>query len=114
MLNLQHRIKKKKKRLVAAMKRETTRKRLNLRKAIIDKGLHKPWNGPEGMTTTSKAAASRGCGMICRFYSAMKSDADYLRGDPQGAGHWTHPDCHLYLDWYNRYDAPTCGLSRVQ
>lgn len=103
-----------KKRLVAAMKRETTRKRLNLRKAIIDKGLHKPWNGPEGMTTTSKAAASRGCGMICRFYSAMKSDADYLRGDPQGAGHWTHPDCHLYLDWYNRYDAPTCGLSRVQ
>ena len=103
-----------KKRLVAAMKRETTRKRLNLRKAIIDKGLCKPWNGPEGMTTTSKAAASRGCGMICRFYSAMKGDADYLRGNPQGAGHWTHPDCKLYLEWYNKYVAPTCGLCRVQ
>ena len=103
-----------KKRLVAAVKRETTRKRLNLRKAIIDKGLCKPWNGPEGMTTTSKAAASRGCGMICRFYSAMKGDADYLRGNPPGAGHWTHPDCKLYLEWYNKYDAPTCGLCRVQ
>lgn len=103
-----------KKRLVAAMKRETTRKRLKRRAAIIDKGLHKPWEGPEGMTTTSKAADSRGCGMICRFYSAMRGDADYLRGNPPGAGFWTHPDCPLYLEWYNKYDAPTCGLSRAQ
>lgn len=103
-----------KKRLVEAMKRETTRKRLNRRKAIIDTGLHKPWNGPEGMTTTSQAADKKGCGMICRFYSAMKGYADYLRGNPPGAGYWTHPDCRLYLEWYNKYDAPTSGLCRVQ
>lgn len=103
-----------KKRLVEAMKRETTRKRLNRRKAIIDTGLHKPWNGPEGMTTTSQAADKKGCGMICMFYSAMKGYADYLRGNPPGAGYWTHPDCRLYLEWYNKYDAPTSGLCRVQ
>ena len=101
------------KRLVAAIKRETTRKRLTRRKTIIERGLHKPWKGPEGMTTTSRAANSGGFGVICRFYSAMKGYADYLRGNPPGAGYWTHPDCSLYLEWFNKYDAPTCGLCRV-
>ena len=105
-----------KERLVAAVERETTNERLRLRSTILERGLHKPWRGPEGMKTTSQVAAQHGsgCGMICRFYSAMKGHADYLRGDAPSASFWTHPDCPLYLDWYNKYEAPTSGLHRVQ
>lgn len=97
-----------KKRLVAAIKRETTKKRLKRRREIIERGLYKPWDGPEGMRSTSQAAAQygRGCGMICMFHSAMKGDADYLRGNPPDPSFWTHPDCPRYLEWYNKYDAP--------
>ena len=105
-----------KERLVAAVERETTKERLRLRSTILKRGLHNPWRGPDGMKTTSQAAAhyGSGCGMICRFYSAMKGNADYLRGNAPGASFWTHPDCPLYLDWHNKYEAPTCGLYRVQ
>jgi hypothetical protein len=102
--------------LVAALERETTKKRLHLRSTILERGLHKPWDGPAGVKTTSQAAAQYGggSGMICRFYSAMKGYADYLRGNAPGPSFWTHPDCQLYLKWYNKYDAPTSGLYRVQ
>lgn len=43
-----------------------------------------------------------------------RARADYLRGQSPGAPHWTHPDCRLYLEWYNKYDAPTSGLCRSQ
>ena len=102
--------------LVTALERETTPGRLHLRSTILGRGLHKPWNGPEGVKTTSQVAAQygSGCGMICRFYSAMKGYADYLRGNAPGPSFWTHPDVKLYLEWYNKYDAPTSGFYRVQ
>ena len=103
-------------RLVATLERETTPGRLHRRSTILGRGLHKPWNGPEGVKTTSQVAAQygSGCGMICRFYSAMKGYADYLRGNSPGPSFWTHPDCQLYLEWFNKYYTPTCGLCRVQ
>ena len=103
-------------RLVATLERETTPGRLHLRSTILGRGLHKPWKGPEGIKTTSQVAAQygSGCGMICRFYSAMKGYADYLRGNAPGPSFWTHPDVKLYLKWHNRYSSPTSGLCRVQ
>ena len=105
-----------KERLVAAVERETTQERLHSRSTILEKGLHNPWRGPAGLTTTSQAAAQSGCGcdMRGRFYSAMKGYADYLRGNAPGPSFWMHPDCPLYLKWYNKYDAPTSGLYRAQ
>lgn len=103
-----------KKNLVSTMERETSKGRLGLRARILGNGLEKRpvYDG----STTGRLAARHGggCGMICRIYSAMKGYADYLRGNPPGADYWTHPDCKLYLEWYNKYVAPTCGLCRVQ
>lgn len=103
-----------KEKLIAAVERETSNERLRRRARILGNGLErKPvYHG----STTRRLAAQYGggCGMICRIYSAMKGYADYLRGNPPGADYWTHPDCKLYLEWYNKYDAPTCGLRRVQ
>ena len=100
--------------LVSTLERETSRGRLGLRARILGNGLEK--RPVYGGSTTGHLAAQYGggCGMICRIYSAMKGYADYLRGNPPGADYWTHPDCKLYLGWYNKYDAPTCGLSRAQ
>lgn len=103
-----------KERLALAIERETTPKRLEGRSRILSNGLYKKY--AYGKETTGQLAAKYGggAGMICRIYSAMKGYADYLKGKAPGAGYWTHPDCHLYLAWYNKYVAPTNGLCRVQ
>lgn len=101
-------------RLVSAVEHETTAGRLSLRARILRIGLYKK---PvyDGHTTGHLAAQyGTGVGPICRIYSAMKGYADYLRGKAPGAGYWTHPDCRLYVAWYNKYVAPTNGLYRVQ
>lgn len=100
--------------LVSTVERETTKERLSRRRRILENGLYKrPVYG--GATTGHLAEQyGSGCGMICRLYSAMKGYADYLRGNSPGADYWTHPDCKLYLKWHNKYDAPTCGLCRVE
>lgn len=100
--------------LVSTVERETTKERLSRRRRILANGLYKrPVYG--GATTGHLAEQyGSGCGMICRLYSAMKGYADYLRGNSPGADYWTHPDCKLYLKWHNKYDAPTCGLCRVE
>ena len=104
-----------KSKLISAVERETTKGRLNRKANIIGTGLHKPWYKEGGRKkTTNDLAESTGCGMICRLYSAMRAHANYLRGQSTGIPHWTHPDCRLYLEWYNKYDAPTCRLIRVQ
>lgn len=103
-----------KERLALAVERETTPERLKGRIRILSNGLYK--KPVYGKSTTGQLASSYGGGacMINRLYSAMKGYADYLRGNSPGAGYWTHPDCGLYREWYNKYDAPTCGLYRVQ
>ena len=97
-----------KSKLISAVDRDTTKGRLNLKASIIDTGLHKPWHKESGRKkTTNELAESTGCGMICRLYSAMRGYANYLRGQSPGPSFWTHPDFRLYLEWYNKYDAPT-------
>lgn len=104
-----------KSKLISAVDRETIKGRLNRNASIIGTGLHKPWYKECGRKkTTNDLAESTGCGMICRLYSAMRAYANYLRGQSTGAPNWTHPDCRLYLEWYNKYEAPTNGLRRVQ
>ena len=104
-----------KSKLLSAVDRETTKGRLNLKAGIISTGLHRPWYKECGRKkTTNDLAESTGCGMICRLYSAMRAHANYLRGNSPGSSFWTHPDCRLYLEWYNKYDALTSGLCRAQ
>ena len=104
-----------KSKLISAVDRETTKWRLNRKASIMGTGLHNPWYKEYGRKkTTDELAKSTGCGMICRLYSAMKGYANYLRGNSPGPSFWTHPDCRLYLEWHNKYDAPTSGLLRVQ
>ena len=93
-----------KSKLISAISRETTRGRLNRRCNIQSYGL------VEAERTATRCSAYSGG----RLFSAMKAHADYLRGNSPGANFWTHPDCRLYLEWFNKYEAPTCGLIRVQ
>lgn len=103
-----------KKHLVAAAERETTAKRLSRRNAILSNGLHRKPVYERHTTAQLAACYGGGAGMICRLYSASKGYADYLRGNSPGPSFWAHPDCRLYLEWYNKYEAPTSGLRRVQ
>ena len=103
-----------KKQLIVAIERETTPRRLGIKARILGDGLDKRPVYHRSTTRQLAANYGGGAGMICRIYSAMKGYADYLRGNAPGPSFWTHPDCPLYLQWYNRYDAPTSGLYRVQ
>ena len=103
-----------KKQLIVAIERETTPRRLGIKARILGDGLDKRPVYHRNTTRQLAANYGGGAGMICRIYSAMKGYADYLRGNAPGPSFWTHPDCPLYLQWYNRYDAPTSGLYRVQ
>ena len=103
-----------KKHLVAAAERETTAKRLAGRNRILSNGLYRKHVYERHTTAQLASCYGGGAGMICRLYSAMKGYADYLQGNSPGPSFWTHPDCRLYLEWYNKYDAPTSGLLRAQ
>ena len=100
--------------LIAAVERETTAKRLSGRNTILLNGLYRKPVYERHTTAHLASCYGSGAGMICRLYSAMKGYADYLRGNSPGPSFWTHPDCRLYLEWYNKYEAPTNGLRRVQ
>ena len=93
-----------KNRLVAAINRETSKGRLHLKACLLELGL--------GFLVSEASYYAGQCGG--RLSSVYRARADYLRGQSPGASHWTHPDCRLYLEWYNRYDAPTSGAYRVQ
>lgn len=97
-----------------AIERETTPSRLGIKARILGDGLNKRPVYDKDTTDQLAAQYGTGVGTICRIYSAMKGYADYLRGNAPGSSFWTHPDVKLYLQWYNRYDAPTSGLYRVQ
>ena len=102
------------KQLTVAIERETTPKRLGIKARILGDGLDKRPVYQKNTTRQLAANYGGGAGMICRIYSAMKGYADYLRGNSPGPSFWTHPDCPLYLEWFNKYYTPTCGLRRVQ
>ena len=93
-----------KKQLAAAIKRETSERGLAYKAHFLAYGLK------ELDQDASRYAGH--CGG--RLSSVFRAKAEYLRGNPPGAGHWTHPNCKLYLKWFNKYDAPTSGLCRVQ
>lgn len=103
-----------KKQLIVAIERETTPSRLGIKARILGDGLNKRPVYDKDTTDQLAAQYGTGVGTICRIYSAMKGYADYLRGNAPGPSFWTHPDVKLYLQWYNRYDAPTSGIYRVQ
>ena len=90
--------------LLSAVDRETTKERLIRRCNIQSYGLVK----------AEKSAIRCSAYSGGRLSSAMKGLAAYLRGNSPGPSFWTHPDCRLYLNWYNKYEAPTSGLRRVQ
>lgn len=93
-----------KSRLAAALDRETSKERLCLKANLLGLGLE---------CLIRKVSYYAGhCGG--RLSSVYRARADYLRGQSPGAPHWTHPDSHLYLDWFNKYKAPAIGLYRVQ
>ena len=102
------------KQLVVTIERETTPKRLGIKARILEDGLDKRPVYQKNTTRQLAANHGGGAGTICRIYSAMKGYADYLRGNSPGPSFWTHPDCQLYLEWFNKYYTPTCGLCRVQ
>jgi len=102
------------KQLVVTIERETTPKRLGIKARILEDGLDKRPVYQKNTTRQLAANHGGGAGTICRIYSAMKGYADYLRGNSPGPSFWTHPDCPLYLEWFNKYYTPICGLCRVQ
>ena len=91
-----------KKRLIAAVERETTPERLAKRADVLANA-RKRWQ--EFMSGVGREPSRHGLAAQMQASAYMETFA-YLRGESRGSSWWSHPDYGKYCKWYNEYANP--------